>query len=452
MAENVDTDPAILTQQIDSSNPIENTSIPSPIEQDDPQIEDHLTAPSPINLEEEPSEDAVQQGEENPDLLLQQNLECNCTNPCTEQSINPDCPLCNTDMSQCLAVQTNEIVISAFEQLPEDIANQQVSTTSEKDQLVFPTVLNAFDLNQNKIVIEGITWREEKLDHKANDQEQYLFTAQLPEHYALFEGVMLPTIMATIQNAEGTTILFENGIHYIVDPEYPDHKIVLFCMNNELHWPHHTDTMKDTQVPSYTEGYLTPSDFNSPADYDACMHRLSKLLYGGYPYNGERLYQIVENSSAYTPTIEDFNEMLVVPASLTTAFPYLAHHRFSYADWQNQDQEHLGYMQQFAQDVANLLRNQGTTANGLSYSTISSMPFYKALFSILNSNDQTPLVAFKFFYGADYFVTEQEAFNATQEAVWHLLYSYGIPNNNLATMSLPLSNVLYEDAPDKSIF
>lgn len=102
MAENVDTDPAILTQQLDSSNPIENTSIPNPIEQDDPQIEDHLTAPSPINLEEQPSEDAGQPAEENPDLLLQQNFECNCTNPCTEQSINPDCPLCNTVVSQLL--------------------------------------------------------------------------------------------------------------------------------------------------------------------------------------------------------------------------------------------------------------------------------------------------------------------------------------------------------------
>lgn len=161
MAENVDTDPAIITKQIDSSNPIENTSIPNPIEQDDPRIEEELREPSPINIEPQPSENTGQQGEENPDLLLQQNLECNCTNQCCEQSINPDCPLCNTDTSQCLAVQTNEIVIGAFEQLPQVIVKQQVSTTSQKEQLIFPTVLNAFDLNQNKIVIEGISWKEE---------------------------------------------------------------------------------------------------------------------------------------------------------------------------------------------------------------------------------------------------------------------------------------------------
>ncbi len=30
------------------------------------------------------------------------------------------------------------------------------------------------------------------------------------------------------------------------------------------------------------------------------MRRLSKLLYAGYPYNGEDLYKIVANSSEYS--------------------------------------------------------------------------------------------------------------------------------------------------------
>ena len=90
--------------------------------------------------------------------------------------------------------------------------------------------------------------------------------------------------------------------HYIEDPAYPGEKITLFCMNNERHWPHHTEDMGDVQVPEYTEGYLTPGKFDSEADYKECMRRLSKLLYAGYPYNGERLYKIVDNSELHTPT------------------------------------------------------------------------------------------------------------------------------------------------------
>lgn len=243
--------------------------------------------------------------------------------------------------------------------------------------------------------------------------------------------------------AEGTQILFENGIHYIIDPQYPDKKITLFCMNNKLHWPHHTEGMGDTQVPGYTEGYLTPEDFQSLDAYNECMRRLSKLLYAGYPYNGERLYQIVADSSGYTPSEAEFNEMLIVPPVLQTAYPFLGHHDFTYADWTTSNKEHLEYLRQFVEEVIKLNIHGGTTPNGLTYADISSMPFYRAAFSITNCNSGTPLTTFQFFYGASYFVTEEEAYNATQDAVWHLLYTYGIPDNNLASMSLPLSQILY---------
>lgn len=240
----------------------------------------------------------------------------------------------------------------------------------------------------------------------------------------------------------GTQILFENGIHYIIDPAYPEHKITLFCMNNELHWPHHTEDMGDVQVPGYTEGYLKPSDFQSQRDYDECMRRLSKLLYAGYPYNGERLYKIVDNSSNYAPTIEQFNEMLIVPAVLQTAYPFLGHHDFTYEDYTSQNVEHLEYLRKFTGEVIKLNINGTTTSNGLTFEDISSMPFYKAAFSITNCNNQTPLEAFQYFYGSSYFVTEEEAYNATQNAVWHLLHEYGIPNNNINSLSTPLATVL----------
>ena len=339
--------------------------------------------------------------------------------------------------------QVNKIVIIAFEELSEEITEQWVTKENAAENLVLPKELNATDENGQTILVENIVWEHEKLNSENQDQERYLFTAKLPEGYVLVEGVTMPTITVIVEGATGTQILFENGIHYIIDPQYPDKKITLFCMNNKLHWPHHTEDMGEIQVPGYTDGYLTPDDFKSQKDYEECMRRLSKLLYAGYPYNGERLYQIVTNSSEYAPTEAEFNQMLIVPPVLQTAYPYLGHHKYTYADWKTQNKEHLEEIRKFTEEVIKLNIHGGTTSNGLTYADIAAMPFYKAAFSITNCNSGTPLTTFQFFYGASYFVTEEEAYNATQDAVWHLLWEYDIPDNNLNTMSLPLSQVLY---------
>lgn len=242
----------------------------------------------------------------------------------------------------------------------------------------------------------------------------------------------------------GLPILFENGTHYIKDPEYPDEKITLFCMNNKLHWPHHTDDMGNVQVPNYTEGYLKPEDFNSLQDYDECMRRLSKLLYAGYPYNGERLYKIVDNVDSYIPTETEFNEMLIVPPALQKAFPYLGHHAFTYQDWVGQDKEHLTELSDFISSVGRLYPN-GQTESGLTYSDITAMPFYKASLCMLNATDQDdPLKVFTYFYPGSYFVTEEQAYNATQKAVWRLLQLYNIPDNDINNLNdTELGQILY---------
>lgn len=243
---------------------------------------------------------------------------------------------------------------------------------------------------------------------------------------------------------EVLSIIYENGTHYIIDPEYPDEKITLFCMNNKLHWPHHTNEMGNVQVPNYTEGYLKPDDFASPEDYAECMRRLSKLLYAGYPYNGERLYKIVENVELYIPTETEFNEMLIVPTALQKAFPYLGHHAFTYQDWVGQDKEHLTELADFIRAVGNLYPN-GQTENGLTYSDITAMPFYKAALTMLNATDKdNPLTVFTYFYPGSYFVTEEQAYNATQKAVWRLLNFYNIPNNDISNLNdTQLGQILY---------
>ncbi len=128
----------------------------------------------------------------------------------------------------------------------------------------------------------------------------------------------------TDASTAGYPIRYENGIHYIDDPAYPDEPIVLYCMNSQLHWPHvQPDMPEGQQIPGYIEGYLTPDMFKEPQqqNYDECILRLKKLLYAGYPYNGEGLYRIVDDSTDYVPTEEEFNKMLRPSAVLGRRFP-----------------------------------------------------------------------------------------------------------------------------------
>ncbi|MDO4664450.1 MAG: DUF5979 domain-containing protein, partial [Erysipelotrichaceae bacterium] len=446
MAEGLNTESVITHQDTDSSDRLEENCIHNHTDECYSTAEKNLEEASPNDYSSGHMEESIQEtipGTTPGNEVSPPSQECICTEQCTVNHANSDCPICKDDISSCAATKAESIVITRFEELSEEITEQWVTKDSAAENLVLPKELNATDDNGQTILIEKIVWEHEKLNSENQDQERYLFTAKLPEGYVLAEGVAIPTITVIVEGAKGTQILFENGIHYIYDPDYPDHKITLFCMNNKLHWPHHTEDMGDIQVPGYTDGYLTPDDFNSQKDYEECMRRLSKLLYAGYPYNGERLYQIVTNSSEYTPSEAEFNQMLIVPPVLQTAYPYLGHHDFTYADWANNNKEHLDYLRHFVGDAIKLGNSQGTTTNGLTADDIYAMPFYKAAFSIINCNNDTPLEAFQFFYGASYFVTEEEAYNATQNAVWYLLYEYNIPDNDIHVLNSELANVLY---------
>lgn len=239
-------------------------------------------------------------------------------------------------------------------------------------------------------------------------------------------------------------IIFENGLHYVDDPDYPNERIVLYCMNNKLAWPHSTG--EHPHVPNYTEGYLTEKDFNSPQAYQECMQKLRKLLFAGYPYNSERLYKIVENSENYEPTVEEFNHMLIVPPQLQTAFPYLGHYNFTLADLK--DKKHFDELGQFVQDVARLLPNK-VTSNGLTHADILAMPFYKAANALTYSgfgvSEDVVLTAFASMYSDSYYVTETQAYDATQDAVWKLMHDYGVPNNDISSLEHnKLAKVLWQ--------
>ena len=480
MAEGLDTESAITHQHIDSCYRLEENCIHNHSEECYPAIESIPEEASPSNAQYlEPTEcihicseengcivkvlDCLYATEEAPEDftsdLPEESIpetipeatpsnsapslqECICREKCIAEHINSDCPICKDDIASCTMAKQS-IVIVAFKELSEKIAEQCVTKDTAAENLVLPKELNATDEKDQTILVENISWEYKKVNNKNQDQERYLFTAKLPEGYVLNEGLTMPTIVVIVEDSKGTQILFENGIHYIIDPEY-DYKVPLFCMNNKLHWPHHTSDMGNVQVPNYTEGYLTQDDFSSSKDYDECMRRLSKLLYAGYPYNGERLYKIVDDVDSYIPTETEFNEMLIVPPALQKAFPFLGHHAFSYQDWAAQDKEHLNMLSEFISSVGRLYPN-GQTETGLTYSDITAMPFYKASLCMLNATENDdPLRVFTYFYPGSYFVTEEQAYNATQKAVWRLLQSYNIPDNDINNLNdTELGQILY---------
>lgn len=243
---------------------------------------------------------------------------------------------------------------------------------------------------------------------------------------------------------KGLSIIHKNGMHYIKDPKYLDREILIYCMNNKLKWPHIGNGAP--QVPNYEEGYLTSDMFQSQEQYNECIQKMKKLLFAGYPYNGERFYKIVQQEELHTPTEDEFNAMLVLPPQLKRDFPYLAQYHFSLDALNNRT--HYDALVKFIQEVRELYPDK-VTPHGLTHEDITIMPFYKAANSMTfhgyGANKIQVLQIFAQLYSDSYFVTEQQAYDATQYTIWKLLNDYGVPDNDMQELNhSPLGMVLWK--------
>lgn len=235
---------------------------------------------------------------------------------------------------------------------------------------------------------------------------------------------MFITLISKSTFADGTLckIIFYDGIHYIEDPKNTQEDIVVYCMNNELNWPHITENGQ--QIPDYVYGYLDSKDIQN---YDEMIKKLKKILFMGYPYNGMRLYEIIEDKDGYIPSEEEFNDMLKPDPILVEAFPELGHHKFTIDNFS----ENKDVLLKFIYDV--LMTKETNINSSLTKSDIMVNPFYKAVICLINFDN--PLEAFAYMYSDSYYVTEEEAYNNTQSAIWKLMYDYGVPSNNLNDIS-----------------
>ena len=216
-------------------------------------------------------------------------------------------------------------------------------------------------------------------------------------------------------------------------------EVIIFCMNNGRHWPHTTPTI--TSVPLYEqtsiEEFCKENGLTDPDKVAAFTDRLKTILYAGYPYNGMSLY--ATKSNVDTITEEQFNQILNPPQALRDDFPESLDGRiFSLDDLKN-NTRNIFYLNKFMGEVLALYPS-GTSKSGLTYSDITSTPFYGAVWCMLNSS--TPLELYSQTYGGSYFLTDAQAYSATSNAVWNLMKEYGIPDNTGVQDSTPLSKSL----------
>lgn len=253
---------------------------------------------------------------------------------------------------------------------------------------------------------------------------------------------------------ESVTISFENGIHSVADPADANRKMVVYCMNNQMIWPHDTYSLGGVSVPKYLNGYLKASDFDSPEEYEECMDRLESVLYAGYPYNGESMYEIVEKSGDYIPTDAKFDAMLVPSPDVLKAFPELKGHTFTLASLKDKSGANYKALEKFNQEVTKMVISENATERETG-KAIQQKPFYKAALSVVMCSDSDEYTApglYSVMYGEAYFVTEKQAVDGTQYAVWLTLNDYGIEGNNLTDATAnELGKVLYENAKNDDV-
>lgn len=183
------------------------------------------------------------------------------------------------------------------------------------------------------------------------------------------------------------------------------------------------------------------------------MGRLESVLYAGYPYNGESMYEIVEHSQGYIPTDAEFDAMLVPSSDVLKAFPELKGHTFTLASLKDKSGANYKALEKFNQEVIKMVSG-GTAAEKETGKAIQQKAFFKAANSVVMCSDYgcTAPEYYSAMNGGTYFVTEDQAVEGTQHAVWLTLNDYGIEGNDLTTSGAnALGKVLYENAKNDDV-
>lgn len=220
--------------------------------------------------------------------------------------------------------------------------------------------------------------------------------------------------ISAAENTPTVTIDYDGiAIHSVTDSA--GNKIILYCMNNELHWPHATTDSPNVPLYSETtfEDFFNANGIKGKAQ-KTLKTKLENLLYAGYPYNGYGLYQIVDSVPVISE--EEFNQLLNPPQYLRDDFPKtLGTNTFSYADCTDSGKMEL--LRNFLIEVGNYYTG-GTTPSRLNYQQLMQLPFIRAAYCLAYTDD--PIQSYSQAYLANYYITESQAYGGTRDAIWSL--------------------------------
>ena len=232
----------------------------------------------------------------------------------------------------------------------------------------------------------------------------------------------------------------DTDIHFVPDANSANGRIILYCMNNKSHWPHVGGSIGT--IPDYSLGYLTPDKFKAKYPdtyqqaYQACMDKLLAILYAGYPYNGMNMYTVVDSTQGISA--DAFNALLNPPSWIRSDFPdSIGGTTFSYSDYPD-NKANLGKLSQFVTDELTKYYSTGAkTPSGHASAEIRATPFYQAACAMVytQGTSTTPLEYYDMNHSDANAVTEAQAYDATQYAIWAVLGDYGIENNSLTSKS-----------------
>lgn len=166
------------------------------------------------------------------------------------------------------------------------------------------------------------------------------------------------------------------------------------------------------------------------------MNKLLAILYAGYPYNGMNMYTVVDSTRGISE--DAFNALLNPPSWIRSDFPdSIGDTEFSYSDYPD-NKANLAKLTKFVQDERTRYYSTGaSTPSGHTSAEIRATPFYQAAVAMAYapSYNETPLKVYNMTHSDENAVTEAQAYEATQYAIWAVLGDYGIKYNSLTSKS-----------------
>ena len=225
------------------------------------------------------------------------------------------------------------------------------------------------------------------------------------------------------------------GSYYLYHSIENDNKqLYLYCFNNKLKWPHSS--------PSFAGNYYVPTTMDDHLSEEV-RDKIYRIFYAGYLYNSLGLYTV--EGEEVTHTIEELDLACEPPDELKELFPDI--------EWGELDFNASNVL--FEEDESRIMRMLSAHVFTDPYRTaaLTKKSFYYAAMALgyvsgtstVNDDVHAYTDVYRYMqpsYGP------AAAHDATQIAIWRILYENGVPNNAESFDNVLTTNKLVKELVD----